>query len=60
MKIGMWHVKRFCSPLMHVEFYLEFILGVGLTLGVVCPASIALWVMEPLAIRITHFGDFLC
>lgn len=38
---------------------LEFVFGVGLTLGVVGPNSVALWVVEPLAPRITHLGNLL-
>lgn len=40
--------------------YLEFVFGEGLTLGVVGPDSVALWVMEPLAIRVAYFGHLLC
>lgn len=41
-------------------FYLEFVVSVCRTHGVVRPDSLALWVMEPLAIRITDFGNPLC
>ena len=50
------HIVEFHS----LVFYLEFVFGVGLTLGVVGPNSVALWVVEPLASRITHLGNLLC
>lgn len=43
-----------------VVFYLELVFSVGLTLGVIGPDSIALWVVKPLSIRVTHFDYFLC
>ena len=65
-KVHCWHYIRFSANerllatvhLLNV-FYLEFFFGVGLTLSVVTPDSVAHWMMEPLAVRMTHFGNAL-
>lgn len=43
-----------------IVLYLELLFSMGLTLGVVSPDALAFWVVEPQAIRITYFGNFLC
>lgn len=40
--------------------YLASFFGGGRTKGVVAPHSHAHWVVEPLAVGITHFSDLLC
>ena len=57
---GAKHFETLSQTVLLIAFYLEFVLGVELTLGVVSPDSVALWMVEPLAIRITHFGNLLC
>lgn len=52
-----------CSKRISCEVhrvYLAFAYSVDLTLGVIGPDSVALRVVEPLAIRITDFSNFLC
>lgn len=54
--------NKYCISSIQSQFVsdLAFVFGVGLTLSVVGPDPVALWMMEPLAVRITHFGHLLC
>lgn len=46
-----------CFSIQHFP-HLYFVFGVGLTPSVIGPDSITLWMVKPLAIRVTHFDYF--